>query len=84
MIEVILVAAAMPNRSGVYPHFVEIKGIPHAVGSALVVTGALPLARAEEVKRKIEDALDAYRRPKRKGGRRRPKTAWERLIREPV
>ena len=84
MIEVFLVAAATPDRNGVQRYFVEIKGVPHCSGSALVVSNALPLAKAEEAKRKIEDALDSYRRPKRKGGRRKPKTSWERIVREPV
>lgn len=72
----------MPNRDGSQWYFVEIKGIPH--GHTHVVTGAMPLAKAQAIKLKVEDALDGYRRPKRKGGRRRPKTSWERLIKEPV
>jgi hypothetical protein len=82
MLEVVLVPASNVNRDGVPRFFVEVKGFPH--GHTYIVTSALPRARAEEVKKGIEDTMDAYRRPKRKGGRRKPKTSWERLIKEPV
>lgn len=83
MITVILVPAAMPDRNGVQKHFVEIKGVPHSHGGgALIVTMALELAAAEQVKREIEDALDEYRRPKRVSGKKRPKTSWERITKD--
>jgi hypothetical protein len=80
MIEVIIVPAAIKDRDGVHRCFVEIKGIPHCHGTALVVSKAMTPAEAEEVKLKIEEALDKYRRPPRKGGKRKPKTSWERLL----
>ena len=84
MIEVILVEMQHPGRDGVRKWFIELKGVPNASGGALVVCPALPWDKVQEVKKKIEDAMDAYRRPKRKGGRRKPKTSWERITREPV
>jgi len=79
MIQVILVPAATLDRNGEQRYFVEIKGVPHSQGSALVVTNALLLSKAEEVKRTIEDALDEYRRPRRTARRRPGKTVWQRL-----
>ena len=79
MVQVFLVPAAMLDRKGEQRYFVEIKGVPHSHGSALVVTNALLLPRAEEVKRAIEDALDEYRRPKRTARKRPGKTIWQRL-----
>lgn len=78
--EVILVPADTLDRNGVQRYFVEVKGVPHSRG-ALVVTAAIPLDRAEKVKRDIEDGLDAYRRPSRIA-RRRGKTVWQRLREE--
>lgn len=75
--EVILVPAPTLDRNGVQRYFVEIKGVPHARG-ALVVTNALLPEKAEKVKRDLEDALDAYRRPKRAAGRK-ARSVWQRL-----
>ena len=87
MLQVILVPSPTVSTDGVQRYFVEITGIPHAYGKTvgtLVISNALPLAKAQEVQAKIEDTLDAYRRPKRKSGKHRPKTFWERILREPL
>lgn len=84
MIEVVLVPAPMPNRDGSVSYFVEIKGVPYAGGKkavgTLVVSHALPADLAKKAKEAVEDALSAYRKPKR-GGKKKPKTAWERILR---
>lgn len=85
-LEVILVPAPHLNKDHAQLYFVEIKGMPYVHGKlsgTLVVSNAMTLAKAETSKREIEDALDAYRRPKRpKAGKalKRPKTSWARVL----
>lgn len=78
MIQVFLAPAATLDRNGEQRYFVEIKGIPGAK-AALVVSNALLPAKAEELRRQVEDALDEFRRPRRTARKRPGKTVWERL-----
>lgn len=77
MIRVFLKEAPRRHLDGIQRFFVEVEGIPG--GGTQVLTRALLKAQAEDALLKVEDELDAYRRPKRAGRRRPPETSWERL-----
>lgn len=62
--------------------FVVLTGVPDRLGTVeIVVSPRVSREVAAELGRKIEDEMDAYRRPRRTEGRRKPKTSWERINR---
>ena len=70
-----------PSPGGMTPrYFVVLVGVPGSPD--LVASRVLSMEQAQEALRKIEDELDVYRKPKRKGSRRKPKTSWERINRD--
>jgi hypothetical protein len=79
MIRVFLKPATRPDSQGRERFFVEVEGFPGS--TTIVVSRGLLREDAEEQMRVIEDALDAYRRPKRKRRANKPRTSWDRILR---